>query len=147
MRSILDLWPWATRSQEVERVVDLAPRLRVVMYDPPKVEDEVQNGFESLLVGAGIPYKRETDSIPYSTKHYIPDFTIPNLNMAIEIKLCKRAGQQKELVDEINADILGYQKKFPKLLFIVYDLGLIRDVERFTSEFEHQGVMVRVVKH
>ena len=45
-------------------------------------------------------------------------------------------------------DILAYQTRYPILLFIVYDLGFIRDVDRFIEIFEKiKNVMVKVVKH
>jgi hypothetical protein len=62
--------------------------------------------------------------------------------------LCNRKDREKEIIAEINDDILAYKRKYGNLLFIVYDTGYIRDVDRFTGNFEDQdGVMVRVVKH
>ena len=67
--------------------------------------------------------------------------------MAIEVKLCNREGREKEIIGEINDDILAYKTKYGNVLFIVYDLGFIRDVDRFVSSFEDQeGVVVNVVK-
>src|SRR6266496_2005969 len=88
---------WCARPHAVERVADLASKLRKVMYSTPDNEQSVQNAFESLLVGASIPYRRELDAIVYSSKRYIPDFTLPGSEIAIEIKLCSRAGREKEL--------------------------------------------------
>jgi hypothetical protein len=66
----------------------------------------------------------------------------------IDVKLCARTGREKELIAEINDDILAYQTKYRNLFFLVYDMGQIRDVERFASSFEeHENVIVRVVKH
>jgi hypothetical protein len=48
----------------------------------------------------------------------------------------------------INEDILGYRHEYGNLLFVVYDTGNIRDVDRFVANFEEQeNVVVRVVKH
>ena len=59
-----------------------------------------------------------------------------------------RSEREKELPEEINDDILAYQTKYQNLLFIIYDLGYIRDVDRFSSSFEeHENVTIRVVKH
>ncbi len=64
------------------------------------------------------------------------------------MKLCNRPEREKEIIAEINDDILAYSSRFGNLLFVVYDLGFIRDIDRFASTFEqHEGVLVRVVKH
>jgi hypothetical protein len=133
----------------VLKVLNLAEqKLRKVIRDRPSKERQVQDSFESLLVGADIPYGREIDSIEYSSKTYIPDFSLAELNLAVEIKLCSREEREKELPAEINDDILAYKTKYQNLIFVVYDLGIIRDKERFCGSFEnYENVMVRVVKH
>lgn len=123
-------------------------KLRKVIKNTPKTEKEIQDGFESLLIGADIPYSRETESIEYSSKTYTPDFTIKKSDLAIEFKLCGKNGREKKIIAEINDDILAYQTKYGNIIFIIYDLGLIRDIDRFVGNFEeNQGVIVRVVKH
>ncbi|MFC2014901.1 hypothetical protein ACFLUP_02795 [Chloroflexota bacterium] len=123
-------------------------KLRKVIRDKPEKEKEVQVAFENLLIGADIPYGREVDSIEYSSKTYIPDFSLSNIDLAVEVKLCNRSEREKELPEEINDDILAYQTKYQNLLFVIYDLGYIRDVDRFSGSFEdHQNVTIRVVKH
>ncbi|MFC1928869.1 hypothetical protein ACFLXK_04635 [Chloroflexota bacterium] len=123
-------------------------KLRKVIRDKPERERQVQDAFENLLIGADIPYGREADSIEYSSKTYTPDFSLPKINLAVEVKLCSRAEREKELPEEINDDILAYQTKYQNILFVIYDLGYIRDVDRFSGSFEeHQNVTIRVVKH
>ncbi len=136
-------------SSAIVKVINLAEhKLRKVIRAKPSTEKEVQDAFEGLLIGADLPYSRETDRIEYSSKTYQPDFTMTKLDLAIDMKLCARDGREKELPAEINDDILAYQAKYGNLLFIVYDVGFIRDVERFADSFEqHQNVVVRVVKH
>jgi len=137
-------------SNMIMRLINFAEQsLRKVMRTKPESEKDVQDCFENLLVGGDIPYKRETDTVEYSSKVYIPDFTIPKINLAIELKLCNRQGREKEIIAEINDDILGYGKRFGNLLFVVYDLGFVRDLERFTSTFQEHNdtVVVLVVKH
>jgi hypothetical protein len=122
-------------------------KLRKVVRNPPTREREVQDAFESLLVGADIEFGRETDSIEYSSKTYVPDFTFPRVDLALDMKLCNRPEREKEIIAEINDDILAYRTKYGNLLFVVYDLGHVRDVDRFAQAFEaHEGVLVRVVK-
>jgi len=136
-------------SSLILRVMNIAEhRLRKVIRQTPSGEREIQDALEDLLVGADIPYSRETESIEYSTKTYTPDFTVARIDLAVDVKLCARKGREKEIIAEINDDILAYSTKFGNLLFVVYDVGHIRDVDRFTSEFEkHDNVIVRVVKH
>lgn len=139
----------APESSAIVRVLNLAEhKLRKVVREKPSIEKQVQDAFENLLVGADLPYSRETDRIEYSSKSYVPDFTMPRIDLVIEIKLCNRSNREKEIIGEINDDILAYQTKYGNLLFIVYDDGHIRDIDRFVNSFEeHQNVMVHVVKH
>ena len=80
------------------------------------------------MIGADLALllKRETDSIEYSSKTYVPDFTMRKLDLAIEIKLCNREGREKEIIAELNDDILAYRIKYGNLLFLIYDVGQIR---------------------
>ena len=138
-----------TEASLVLSVLNLAEhQLRKVIREKPDNERQVQDAFENLLIGATIPYGREVDRIEYSSKTYTPDFSLPKINSAVELKLCSRSEREKELPEEINDDILAYQTKYQNLLFVVYDLGYIRDKERFCGSFEkHDNVTVRVVKH
>ncbi|NQV03592.1 MAG: hypothetical protein HQ542_13160 [Bacteroidia bacterium] len=136
-------------SSEILRILNLAERkLRKVIRTQPSEEKEVQDAFENLLIGADIPYSREADSIEYSSKTYIPDFTMPKLNLALEIKLCGNSKREKSIIPEINDDILAYQTKYRNIFFVVYDNGFIRDVDRFIDSFEqNENVIVKVVKN
>lgn len=131
------------------KVLHLAEhQLRKVIREKPDKERQVQDAFENLLVGADISYGREVDSIEYSSKTYKPDFSLTKINLTVEIKLCNRPEREKELIEEINDDILAYQQKYQNLIFIVYDIGYIRDKDRFRGSFEeNENVTVRVVKH
>lgn len=139
----------APESSAIMKVLTLAERkLRKALRTRPDKEREVQDAFETLLVGADIPYTRETDSIIYSSKTYTPDFSFEPIDFAVEIKLCSRPDREKEIIAEINDDILAYKTKYGNLMFAVYDLGYIRDVDVFAQSFEAQeGVVIRVVKH
>lgn len=131
------------------KIINLAERkLRKVIREIPTKEKEIQEAFEALLIGADIEYSRETDSIEYSTKTYKPDFTVPKSNLAVEIKLCPKIEREKEIIAEINDDILAYKTKYNNILFVIYDCGFIRDLDRFTEHFEkNENVIVKVVKH
>ena len=93
-----------------------------------------------------IDFEREGPHIDYSSKAYIPDFSFNSIDLAVEIKLCKT--EEKTFIQQINDDILAYKTKFNNLLFIIYDLGVIRDVDTFKQSFEEtENVIVHVIKH
>jgi len=51
-------------------------------------------------------------------------------------------------VDEINSDIRAYGAVYERQLYVVYDLGVIRDETEFKHDLENvPGVAVIVVKH
>jgi hypothetical protein len=137
-----------SESSAILKIQHLAEhKLRKAMRVQPTREREVQDAFETLLIGADLEYSRETDSIEYSSKTYTPDFSFLRLDLALEVKICNRSGREKEIIAEINDDILAYGQKYGNQFFVIYDLGFIRDVDRFGRHFEEQeGVVVRVVK-
>ncbi len=136
-------------SSAILKIMDIGERkLRKAVREKPNKEKDIQDAFENLLLGSDIPYSRETDSIEYSAKTYTPDFTFEKISLAVEIKFCGKENRVKEMIAEINDDILAYQTKYSNLFFIVYDLGFIRDVDRFVEAFEaNKNVVVRIVKH
>lgn len=53
----------------------------------------------------------------------------------------------KSLIDEINADILAYKTAYERVVFVIYDLGTIRDEAEFKSSIEAvEGVAVVIIK-
>jgi len=136
-------------SSALVRIITLVERkLRKAVREKPEKERQVQDSFETLLVGADIPHGRETDSIVYSSKTYTPDFSFSQIDLVVELKLCNKPEREKEIIAEINDDILAYKTKYRNLIFTVYDTGYIRDVDRFAESLEaNDGVIVRVIKH
>jgi hypothetical protein len=123
-------------------------KFRTFFRKEPINEKEVQDEFEKLLSVADFSYTREKDRIVYSSKTYMPDFVLSELNMALELKICNRERREKEIISEINDDILAYNTKYKNLMFIIYDIGQIRDVELFKSSFTvYENVFINVVKH
>lgn len=123
-------------------------KLRASIFAAPTKEVEVQNAIEALLIGRnmtkGIDYDRETGKIEFSGKEYIPDFILPKMNLSVEVKLL-RPGKKSSIIDEINADITAYSTKYERLLFVVYDLGVIRDEAEFRRDIENAGASIKVV--
>ena len=126
--------------------------LRASMFSTPEKEAEVQDNIERLLIGKGmvkaIDYDRETGKLEFSGKEYIPDFILPKLNLCVEVKLL-REGRKSRIIDEINADITAYSTKYERILFVVYDLGVIRDESEFRRDIENSGenIKVIIIKH
>ena len=55
-------------NRAITKVIHLAEtKLRKVIRSTPKNEKEVQDAFETLLIGADIPHSREADRIEYSS--------------------------------------------------------------------------------
>jgi len=139
--------------EEIENVENFIKiKLRSVLFDLPTKEKEIQNGIETLFVGKGygkgIDYDRETGKFNYSGREYIPDFILPKLRMCIEVKLLKDASRTSKIIEEINADITAYSKEYENLLFIVYDIGIIRDEAEFCRDIENNnGVKIAIIKH
>ncbi len=136
----------APEASELIQIINLGEqKLRKLIRKTPKTEMEVQNKYEDLMIANDIKYSREFPSIEYSSKKYIPDFSIERLSLAIEIKLCKNS--EKPLIAQINDDILAYRTQFKNLIFLIYDLGQIRDSDFFKDSIEgNEGVIVQIIK-
>ncbi len=130
----------------------LKANLRRAILDKPENEYKIQDTIEMLLIGRGlskgIDYDREKGRVKVSIKEVVPDFIFHKLDLALEVKFCKDESKSKRLVDEINADIKAYSKKFSNLLFLVYDLGIIRDEDEFKRDLDNkENISVIIVKH
>lgn len=132
-----------------EVILEVTDKLRAIIREAPKNESEVQNAVEALFRIKDYDFEREKVSFEYSTKSYQPDFTFKSLSLAIDVKLCNSKRDEKEIIDQINADIVGYRTKYTNLLFLVYDTGFIRDTKKFSEGIEKRNlnVHVRVIKH
>ena len=125
---------------------------RATLSGEPQDEAEVQDTIEKLLVGRGmakgIDYDRETGRVKHSGKESIPDFIFRPSSTALEVKFTKSTPSRSRIVDEMNADIAAYGKAYENIIFLVYDIASITDVEEFKRDIESvQDVSVLVVKH
>jgi hypothetical protein len=136
------------KQQEYEQIIDLIrANLRRSIFRDPAHEREVQDALEIIFNARNLDFLREQVSIPYASKHYIPDFTFDRIGLAVEAKLCKAREREKQIIDEINADIPAYATRYERSLFVVYDLGFIRDEARFCEDIEkNPGAHVRIIK-
>lgn len=150
--NIDDLYEGKNTSDEASSIIKivhlLEHKLRKMIREQPQNEKLIRDTVENLLIASDTDYKREYPSISYSSKQYVPDFSFPKQSLALEIKICNRVNREKEIIKEINDDIMAYKLEFSNLLFLIYDLGFIRDVDLFSSEFEKDNsVLVKVIKH
>jgi hypothetical protein len=140
-------------SASISEIQDLlVANLRKVIFKTPENEVDVQNAIESLLIGRGyqkpMDYDRETGKVKFSGKEFIPDFVFRSYDLALEAKLIKAKQQISNCIEEMSADIPAYLSAYKTLLFCVYDLGAIRDVNEFQDGLQRQsGVRVCVIKH
>ena len=130
----------------------LKANLRKAIYNTPENEKTIRNALESLLVGKGLvkglDYDRETGRVKIASKEVIPDFILMRMNLALEVKIIKEKDRISKVIDEINADIIAYTEKYSSILFVIYDLGIIRDEEEFLSGFNNKNnIDCIIVKH
>lgn len=130
----------------------LKANLRRAVFNTPEKEIQIQEIIEQLLIGRGmekgVDYDREVGRVKIAHKEVIPDFIFQKLGLALEIKLSKSLTKSKEIVDEINADIMSYSKEYNSIIFLVYDLGSIRDENEFKKDLEvNDGISIIVIKH
>jgi hypothetical protein len=137
-----------TSEKETEGILEIIDsNLRAALFEDPSREEEVQNACEIIFRARTLDYRRGRVSIPYSSKSFVPDFTFDSLDLALEVKLCKTTDQEKTIIGEINADIPAYLTRYSRIIFVVYDLGCIRDVGLFRSGIEkNPNIRVLVVK-
>ena len=114
----------------------------------PENEKVVQDAVETILRTLGVEFLREKESVTTGAKSSTPDFTIESEELAIEVKYSRDSRKIAILQEEMNADVAAYRVKWRRVLFIVYDNGLITDPHAFKLDnIRLFGVSVVVVKH
>jgi hypothetical protein len=136
---------------------EIKAALRKSFYDAPRNEREVQDHLQMVLDLLKYESSREAYAISYSGRSYTPDFVVEfsrstakgKIGAAIEVKLCNSKARVKRIIDEISADIPAYRKHFHPILFVIYDMGFIRNEDTLRKDIERQnpGTRVVVVKH
>jgi hypothetical protein len=123
--------------------------LRVAFpYGPPPNEQAVQDQVAVILSGQGVEYTRERDVAAGAVKSFKPDFVVEEMDLAIDVKYPRPTRLLPKIEEEMAADVTGYQTRWKRVLFIVYDDGQIVDVEGFRrAHVRLAGVDIIVVKH
>jgi len=122
-----------------EIVNDILKNFRKNISEPPTCERDVQKHFRNFYDVIEYNFLKEKERVTYCGKDFVPDFTYLILNMAIEIKFVNTKEKIKKIMEEMVTDIAAYSQKWKYILFIVYDKGKIRNVDRFTREFHHDN--------
>lgn len=123
-------------------------QLRRNVHEEPKKEAQIQDILETIFNVKGYEFLREKEHIDYSSKTYVPDFTFKKMSTVVEVKLCKTNEKEKRIISEINDDILAYKTRYKNIVFVVYDLGIIRDDILFKKDISnYPDVYVIIVKH
>lgn len=135
--------------RQLMAIIDIIKsNLRLSIFNEPNDEKEIQNTLEIIFRSRGLDYRRESPPIQYSSKSFIPDFSFESLNLALEVKFCNSYSKMKDIIDEINADIPAYQTRYTSAVFVIYDLGHIRDEQEFRTSIEsNPNVYVIIQKH
>ncbi|MBX7184566.1 MAG: hypothetical protein K1Y01_05405 [Vicinamibacteria bacterium] len=131
-------------SREIIKLVDLLTRrLPFAFRGGPETERDLQNGFETLLAGAGVVYEREEGRV----RAFAPHFTFPELGTALQLKLCDREDRPAGIRAEIRDEIDACRSRFEHIVFGVFDLGFIPEPDAFARAFEARDrVWVRVIR-
>lgn len=136
----------ATESIDILAAIERA--LRPSFEEPPENEKEVQANVETILRSIGVEFHREKERAAVGPTTFIPDFTFPGMDLALEVKLANERHGESQIQHELAEDVAGFRTKWKHLIVVVYDCGVIRDPEGLRRANEqHFGVKVLVVKH
>ena len=100
---------------------------------------------EVMLITVGIQAEREV-TFYYRDKAYRSDFVIPNLGIALEIKLAKSSRQIGLIVDQLEADLNAYQANYRYIFVVIYDLTGSSRLLRYTTASQNPFVRYVVVR-
>lgn len=139
------------QSNDVVKIISLIDsKLRKTIHNKPEKEKEIQDALENLFIATDLDkeFTREKETITYSSKAYIPDFIFKKISTIVETKLCVSTTKEKSIISEINDDILAYKTEYSNIIFVIYDLGIIRDQDQFRDSLEaNENVIIKVIKH
>jgi len=126
----------------------LARSLRPAFAAAPSSEKEVQYEVETILRAIGVAFHREKERAPVGATTFIPDFTVPDFALAIEVKFARPSHGEAAIQRELAQDAAGYGTRWSQIIVVVYDCGgVIRDPEGMRLANEQLGIRLLVVKH
>lgn len=136
-------------SRDALHVVTAMERaLRPSFRSPPETERQVQDAASVILSAIGLAFHRDKEVAAVGPRAFRPDFTVPDLVLAIEVKLAKPGHEASAIQEELSADIAAYRTRWSHFLAIIYDVGVISDPHGFyTANMTHFGVSALIIKH
>jgi hypothetical protein len=135
-------------TEAIDIVAGIERALRPAFKEPPETEKQVQEAIATILRALGIDFHREKERAAVGPTTFIPDFTVEELSLAIEVKLAKPGHPEAQVQRELAQDVTAYRTRWNHLIAVVYDCGVISDPEQLRREnMKHFGVTVVVVKH
>jgi REase_DpnII-MboI len=115
---------------------------------PPSCEKDVQDQIEVILRAVGVDFTRDQEVAPVAARASKPDFVLPLLDVALEVKLANEKHSESKVQEEIMTDVSAYRTKWKRLVFVVYDTGVVHDPVKMRAENMKQfGVTILIVKH
>ncbi len=124
------------RPADPSALADMIGRVLRAAVDSAKAPSEkrVQEAIQALLAAHEIPFEREKATVDYGGKRYIPDFSLSDLDLAIEAKVLRDGGKIGILIDEIVVDAQAYRSAYHNILFIIYDYSGRAQSHKFFQE-------------
>jgi hypothetical protein len=115
---------------------------------PPTCERDVQDQIEVILRAIGVEFTREQETAPVGARASKPDFVLQELDTALEVKFANDKHSESDVQEEMMTDVAAYTTKWSRLIFVVYDTGVIHDPSKTRAEnMKRFGVTVLIVKH
>jgi hypothetical protein len=137
-----------TSKEAIDILAALERALRPAFDKPPTDEKSVQAEVATILRAQGVAFHKEKERAAVGPTSFIPDFTVPDLDLAIEVKLSKPGHGEAEIQHELAEDVAAYGTKWKHIIVVIYDTGVIKDPEALKREnMTHFGITVLVVKH
>jgi hypothetical protein len=137
-----------TSTEAIDIVSGIERALRPAFTEPPKTERQVQDAIATILRAQGVDFHREKERAALGPTTFIPDYTVGDLDLAVEVKLAKPGHGEAEVQRELAEDIAAYRTRWRHLIAVVYDCGVISDPDLMRREnMKHFGVTVLIVKH
>ncbi len=152
-------WPWQVQDivdifrsmhfqQEKKGSTDIAPLLNVinnaeyyitnprVFHDVPGSEDDIHVRIEGMIKCL-YPDVITKPRLSKPIKSFDPDTGIPSLKTLIEYKYIKSLDDGKKIIDEILADIGGYQTDdYDKFVLVLYETHRLFPLSDWTRAIE-----------
>jgi predicted nucleic acid-binding protein len=123
--------------------------LNVHALGTPSRELDIHDAMATMLATLDYDFSHSKDSHDFAGFGVVPDFTVDinRVKIPIEIKFVDSEEKVPRVAEQMAADQTKYHVQYKSIVFVIYDLGIISDIAKFTKEFEAQGDIVLMVKH